>query len=181
MVAVKALWAHSAIGLTTNLKNLLVPPLVVPETMNSIQLLEAFKKSGKHIALVSDEFGAIQGLVTLIDVLAAIVGDLPAQGRRKAAAAKQRGDGSWLIDATLGTAELKTLLSLEELPHEEEADFQTLGGFVMTHFGRIPAAGDYFDHAGWRFEVVDMDRHRVDKMLVAKTSVPAAALEKAAS
>lgn len=179
MVSVKALWAHSAIGLTTNLKNLLVQPLVVPETMNSIQLLEAFKKSSKHIALVSDEFGAIQGLVTLIDVLEAIVGDLPAQGRRQAASMKQREDGSWLVDATLSTDELKTLLQVDELPHEEEADFQTLGGFVMTHFGRIPAAGDYFDHAGWRFEVMDMDRHRVDKMLICKTPATAA-LEKAA-
>jgi putative hemolysin len=179
MVAVKALWAHSAIGLTTNLKNLLVQPLVVPETMNAIQLLEAFKKSSKHIALVSDEFGAIQGLVTLIDVLEAIVGDLPAQGFRQGPAAKQREDGSWLVDATLSVDELKSLLQLEELPHEERADFQTLGGFVMTHFGRIPAAGDYFDHAGWRFEVMDMDRHRVDKMLIAKTPPPAA-LQKAA-
>jgi putative hemolysin len=179
MVAVKALWAHSAIGLTTNLKNLLVQPLVVPETMNAIQLLEAFKKSSKHIALVSDEFGAIQGLVTLIDVLEAIVGDLPAQGFRQGPAAKQREDGSWLVDATLSVDELKSLLQLEELPHEERADFQTLGGFVMTHFGRIPAAGDYFDHAGWRFEVMDMDRHRVDKMLISKTPAPAA-LQKAA-
>jgi putative hemolysin len=169
MVAVKALWAHAAIGLATNLKNLLVQPLVVPETMNSIQLLEAFKKSSKHIALVSDEFGAIQGLVTLIDVLEAIVGDMPAQGHRNAAPAKQREDGSWLVDATLGTEEVKTLLQLDELPHEEEADFQTLGGFVVTHFGRIPMAGDFFEYGGWRFEVMDMDRHRVDKMLITKT------------
>ena len=175
MVAVKALWAHSAIGLTTNLKNLIVPALVVPETMNAIVLLETFKKSGKHIALVADEFGAIQGLVTLIDVLEAIVGDMPAQGRRDAAAVKQREDGSWLVDATLTTDELKTLLELDELPHEEVADFQTVAGFVVTNFGRIPAAGDYFDHAGWRFEVMDMDRHRVDKILIAKTPMPAAA------
>ncbi len=179
MVAVKSLWAHSAIGLNTNLKNLLVQPLIVPETMNAIQLLEAFKKSSKHIALVSDEFGAIQGLVTLIDVLEAIVGDLPAQGKRQATSMKQREDGSWLVDATLSIDEVKALVQMDELPHEEEADFQTLGGFVMTHFGRIPAAGDYFDHGGWRFEVLDMDRHRVDKMLICKTPVPAA-LEKAA-
>ncbi len=172
MVAVKALWAHSAIGLPTSLKNLLVVPLIVPETMMAIQLLEAFKKSGKHIALVTDEFGAIQGLVTLIDVLEAIVGDMPSQGRREAPAAKQREDGSWLIDATLTTDELKTLLNLDELSHEEDADFQTLGGFVVTNFGRIPVAGDHFDSAGWRFEVVDMDRHRVDKVLVSKLPQP---------
>lgn len=169
MVAVKALWAHSAIGLPTTLRNLLVPPLVVPETMTAIHLLEAFKKASKHIALVTDEFGAIQGVVTLIDVLEAIVGDLPNMGPRSAPATKQREDGSWLVDATLGTSELKTLLSLDSLPDEDRADFQTVGGFVVTHLGRIPTAGDFFDHAGWRFEVVDMDRHRVDKILIAKS------------
>lgn len=174
MVAVKALWAHSAIGLTTSLKNLLVSPLVVPETMNAIHLLEAFKKASKHIALVTDEFGAIQGIVTLIDVLEAIVGDLPNMGPRSAPAAKQREDGSWLLDATLSTNELKTMLNIDKLPDEDEADFQTVGGFVVTRLGRIPSAGDYFDWAGWRFEVVDMDRHRVDKILVAKTPPPAA-------
>lgn len=168
MIAVKALWAHAAIGLPTNLKNLLVAPLVVPETMMAIHMLEAFKKSGKHIALVTDEFGAIQGLVTLIDVLEAIVGDLPALGSREAPAANQREDGSWLIDATLTTGDLKDMLHLDELPHENEVDFQTLGGFVVTNFGRIPTAGDFFECGGWRFEVVDMDRHRVDKVLVSK-------------
>src|SRR5690606_34129765 len=117
-----------------------------------------FKKTGKHIALVSDEFGSIQGVVTINDVFEAIVGALPEPGQRQAPAATQREDGSWLMDATLATDELKTLLELDELPHETETDFQTLGGFVMTHFGRIPQAGDYFDHGGWRFEVVDMDR-----------------------
>jgi len=110
MVAVKALWAHSAIGLPTTLKNLLLPPLFVPETFSAIQLLERFKKTGKHIAVVTDEFGAVQGLVTLIDVLEAIVGDLPTPGDRAQPEAKQREDGSWLIDATLPTGESKTLL-----------------------------------------------------------------------
>lgn len=179
LVSVKALWAHSAIGLTTSLKNLMVPALVVPETMTAIQLLESFKKSSRHIALVSDEFGAIQGLTTLIDVLEAIVGDLPAQGRRDAPGARQREDGSWLVDATLSIGDVKNLLKLDELPHEKEADFQTLGGFVMTQFGRIPAAGDFFEHAGWKFEVVDMDRHRVDKVLVSKKADPASGEENA--
>ncbi|HEY0945053.1 MAG TPA: hemolysin family protein [Opitutaceae bacterium] len=180
MVAVKAIWANQAFGLATNLRNLLTPPVVVPETMTAIQLLEQFRKSGKHVALVADEFGAMQGLVTLIDVFEAIVGALPEPGQRAAPAARQREDGSWLIDATLGVDEVKTMLALDELPHEDEVDFQTLGGFVMTHFGRIPAAGDYFEWGGWRFEVVDMDRHRIDKVLVAKAAPPAE-LQKAAS
>jgi len=182
MVPVKALWAHAAIGLPTTLKNLLLPPLVVSDTINAIQLLEQFKKSGKHIAVVTDEFGAVQGLVTLIDVLEAIVGDLPNAGRRAQPEAKRRDDGSWLIDATLATSELKELLGLTTgLPHEGEAEFQTLGGFVVTQFGRIPAAGDHFDWAGWRFEVVDMDHRRVDKVLVGKAPPAAAGIERASA
>jgi len=150
----------------------------VPETLTAAALLEQFKKSGKHIAIINDEFGTVEGLVTLKDVLEAIVGDLPDSNRRHQPATKQREDGSWLIDATLTTGELKELLSVTgDLPHEDTADFQTLGGFVMTHFGRIPAAGDHFDWAGWRFEVVDMDRHRIDKVLLAR--VPDAATQKA--
>ena len=97
MVAVKALWAHSAIGIQTSLKNLLTPPLVVPETMNCVQLLESFKKSGRHTALIADEFGSIQGMVTLIDVLEAIVGDLPSQGQRDQPAG-QEARGRLLVD-----------------------------------------------------------------------------------
>ena len=182
MVPVKALWAHSAIGLPTTLKNLLLPPLIVSDKLTAIQLLESFKKSGKHIAIINDEFGAVQGLVTLIDVLEAIVGDLPSPGQRNQPEAKKRDDGSWLIDATLATSELKTLLGVTaELPHEDAAEFQTLGGFVVTQFGRIPTAGDHFDWEGWRFEVVDMDRRRVDKVLVSKTPPPAATVEQASA
>ena len=178
MVAVKALWAHSAIGLPTSLKNLLLPPLLVPEKMTANQLLEQFKKTGKHIAVVTDEFGAVQGLVTLIDVMEAIVGDLPEKGDRAQPEAKKREDGSWLIDATLPTTDLKTLLAFDApLPNESAAEYQTLGGFVVTQFGRIPGAGDHFDWNGWRFEVVDMDRRRVDKVLVGKT--PPAVAQKA--
>jgi putative hemolysin len=174
LVSVKALWAHSAIGLPTTLKNLLISPLTVPVTLTGIQLLEQFKKTGRHTAIVADEFGVVQGLVTLIDVLEAIVGDLPEVGKNNQPEAKRREDGSWLIDATLATSELKTLLGVTTaLPHEEAAEYQTVGGFVITQLGRLPNTGDYFDWNGWRFEVVDMDRRRVDKVLVAKTT-PAA-------
>jgi putative hemolysin len=174
MVHIKALWAHAAFSLPMSLKNLLTPLLTVPETSFATGVLEQFKKTGKHVALVVDEFGGIQGMVTLIDVLEAIVGDLPDQMRRAQPEAKRREDGSWLIDATLSADEIKTLLKLRDLPGEAEADFQTLGGFIVTQLGRIPAAGDYFDWAGWRFEVMDMDRNRVDKVLIAKTPPPAA-------
>jgi putative hemolysin len=182
LVAVKALWAHSAIGLPTTLKNLLLPPLFVPETATAIQVLEQFKKSGRHIAVVTDEFGAVQGLVTLIDIMEAIVGDIPQRGQAEQPAARQRDDGSWLVDATLPTSEVKTLLGLHRpLPHEDDAEFQTLGGFVVTQLGRIPAPADNFEWDGWRFEVVDMDRRRVDKVMIAKAQPAIPAAEKKAS
>jgi putative hemolysin len=173
MVHIKALWAHAAFNLPMSLKNLVTPLFTVPETAFATGVLEQFKKTGKHVALVVDEFGSVQGMVTLIDVLEAIVGDLPDQMRRAQPEAKRREDGSWLIDATLSAGEIKELLKLRDLPGEAEADFQTLGGFIVTQLGRIPSAGDYFDWAGWRFEVVDMDRNRVDKVLVARTPPPA--------
>jgi len=168
LVSVKSLWAHSAVGLPASLKNLLDTPLTVDENLTAIQLVEQFKKTGKHIAIVTDEFGAVQGLVTLLDVLEAIVGDLPDIGpNSEPPSAHQREDGSWLIDATLPISEFKELLEINStLPHENEADFQTIGGFVITQFGRIPKAGNRFDWNALRFEVVDMDRHRVDKVLV---------------
>ena len=173
LVAVKALWAHSAIGLPTTLKNLLLPPLFVPETHKVLQLLEQFRKTGRHIAIVTDEFGAVQGLVTLIDVMEAIVGEIPERGRPNQPEARKRDDGSWLIDATLLIGELKTLLGIDQpLPHEADAAYQTLGGFVLTQFGRIPNAGDHFEWSSWRFEVVDMDRRRVDKVMVAPLGPP---------
>jgi len=179
-VSVKALWAHSAIGLPTTLKNLLVPPLLVPDTMTAMQVLERFKKTGRHVAVVTDEFGSVQGLVTLIDVFEAIVGDLPEPGRRNQPEARKQEDGAWLIDATLPIGELKSMLGIEaSFPHEMEADYRTLGGFVVTQFGRIPAAADSFEWEGWRFEVVEMDRRRVDKVRVSRVAAPAVAGKKA--
>lgn len=181
MVHIKALWAHAAFGLPTNLRNLVTPATMLPENTTAIQALEQFKKSGKHTALVIDEFGGVQGMVTLIDILEAIVGDLPDQLRRAQPEAKRRDDGSWLVDATLALPEVKELLKLRALPGEDTADFQTLGGFVVTQLGRIPSAGDYFDWSGWRFEVMDMDRQRVDKVLLARTPASTTTAEKASA
>lgn len=172
VVTVKALWANSAFGLPSNLKSVMSSPLIVPESMTVIHLIEQFRKTGQHLALVTDEFGAMQGLVTMIDVMEAIAGDLPEKGRRAAPEARKRDDGSWLIDATLLVPEFKELLGIDELEHEDTAEYKTAGGFVMTYFGRIPRAGDHFDHGGWRFEVIDMDRHRIDKILA--TPLPGA-------
>lgn len=171
MVAVKALWANSAIGIPARLRDLIVPHLAVPERMTAIALLEQFKKTGKNLAIVVDEFGAVKGLVTLLDVLEAIVGDFPDANARSQPSARQRNDGTWFVDATLAANDLKNLLKLEQpLPREGDADFQTLGGFILAQFGRIPHEGESFDWAGWRFEVVDMDKLRVDKVLITRVT-----------
>lgn len=170
MLSVKALWANSAAGFQTPMRDLMTKPLFVPETVSGIQLLELFKHSSRHIALVTDEFGTVSGIVTLIDVLEAIVGDLPSRGKSAGPEAHRRDDGSWLIDATMPIVDVREVLGVMRLPGEDRADFQTLGGFIMTHFGRIPKAGDFFEAGGFRWEVVDMDRFRVDKVLVARVA-----------
>lgn len=168
-VAVKALWANSAIGASTSLKNLLSQHLVVPEKMTVIQLLEQFKKSGRHNAIVVDEFGAVQGLVTLIDVFEAIAGDIPDARRHTGPGARKRGEDKWLIEAGLAIDELKALMKVEgSLPQEEEVGYKTLAGFVMAQTGHIPIEGETFTYGTWKFEIIDMDRHRIDKVLLTR-------------
>ena len=118
------------------------------------------------MALVVDEYGVIQGLVTLNDVLVEIVGDVPTVDGQEDPQAVQREDGSWLLDGMLAIDEFFELFNMEELPQDERGSYQTLGGFVMTHLGRIPAAADHFEWEEMRFEVMDMDGNRVDKVLV---------------
>jgi len=166
LVAVKALWANSAIGLKNNLRDHITQPLYVPHTINAVQLLETFKKSGKHLALVTDEFGSIEGIVTLIDVMEAIVGDLPEPGDRRTPGAIQRDDGSWLVDGAMDIEEFKRLFKIVSLPGEEDDDFKTVGGFLMDRLGHIPVESESVVWDGFKFEVVDMDRHRVDKVLL---------------
>ncbi len=170
MVSVKSLWANHTCGGPKQMRSLLVAPLFVPETMNAHKLIEEFRRTGKHIALVTDEYGGISGLVTLIDVMEAIVGDLNDDEGPSKPKILQREDGSWLVDAGVYIEEIKEILGLEELPQEEDADYSSLGGFIVTHLGRIPIEGECFEWGGFRFEVVDMDRHRVDKILVQRVA-----------
>jgi putative hemolysin len=166
IVSVKAIYANLAAGAGVNLKNLMTPPLVVPETQTVLQLVETFKQSGRHIALVTDEFGSIVGLVTLIDVMEAIVGELPSQGERAKPEAKRREDGSWLIDAMIDLEAVERALPGFAFGGDAYTEYQTLAGFVVKTLGRVPKEGETFETQGYIFEVLDMDRHRVDKVLV---------------
>jgi putative hemolysin len=153
-------------GEPADLKAILRPPLFVPENMPVLKMLEMFKQSGTHVALVTDEYGGIEGLVTHHDVLEAIVGEIPTIEEPAEAKAVRREDGSWLLDGTLPISDFKDIFQIKNLPGEERGTYQTLGGFVMVRMGRIPAAGQNFEWNELRFEVVDMDGRRVDKVLV---------------
>jgi putative hemolysin len=143
------------------------PPFYVPEHVTTTELLEHFRKAQLQCALVVDEYGDIQGLVTLTDVLTAIVGEVPSSNLADLQTIVPREDGSWLIDGGVPIDRVKLSLGLkDELPGEANRVYHSLAGFVIHVLGRIPSESDQFDEQGYRFEVVDMDRKRVDKVLV---------------
>jgi putative hemolysin len=152
-------------GQSLDFEAVLERALVVPESMPALKVLERFREYRTRIAMVMDEFGGILGLVTTTDLLEKIVGELPEAGGVHDPDIVKRADGSWLLDGMLPADEIKEILHLRSLPGEEENYFQTLGGFVINHLDRIPSTGDYFVFEQVRFEVVDMDGRRVDKIL----------------
>jgi putative hemolysin len=151
-------------GQAINLKDLLKPAFYIPETMSAGKALEIFKEKGTEMLLVIDEFGGLQGLLTVHDVIEEIVGQI----EREEPQATQRQDGSWLLDGMLEVDEFKEIFNLPPLPHEDE--YETLSGFVMLSLGRVPQTADQFEWHHLRFEVIDMDGRRVDKVLV--TTLP---------
>ncbi len=172
VVSVKAIYANLAAGVVVQLKDVMMPPLIVPETQTVLQLVETFKQTGKHIALVTDEFGGIVGLVTLNDVMEAIVGEFPSQGQRAKPEAKKRADGSWLIDAMIDLDAVERALPGFKFGGRARTEYQTLAGFVVKQLGHVPREGETFEAQGYIFEVLDMDRHRVDKVLVLPATKP---------
>jgi putative hemolysin len=166
IVRAKDLLAQSLEGRPFDLQSLLRPPLFVPENITALKVLGLFKERGLHVALVTDEYGGIHGMVTHHDVLEAIVGDIPAAGEKHEPEATRRDDGSYLVDGMMHVDRLIDLLELPHDPAEEEGDYQTVGGLVMSRIGTIPEAGQKFMWRGLTFEVMDMDGRRVDKVLV---------------
>lgn len=162
----KDLLSHSLNGSHPDLANLLQPALFVPDSMSALKALDLLKEAGAHAALVIDEFSGVLGMVTLYDVLKAIVGTIPTAGEEIEIQAIQREDGSWLLDGLLPIDEVKDTLGVDLLPEEDRVGYQTMGGFVMTMLDSIPETGQSFDAMSMRFEVVDMDGRRVDKVLV---------------
>ncbi len=153
-----------------DLESILYQPLYIPESSTTLYTLELFKQSGIHIAFVIDEFGGLLGIVTLNDILEAIVGDLPSRDFPTSKQIMQRSDGSWLVDGLLPIDELKEYFETGKLPKEETGAYHTTAGFVLYNLGRIPIPTDSFEWNGFRFEVLDMDANRIDKILVTKIS-----------
>lgn len=152
--------------LADSLEALAHPPVFVPETLSSLELLESFQEKGMHIAFIVDEYGTLQGIVTLHDIVEVLAGQIGTS--HEDAWAVQREDGSWLIDGSIPIPELKDLLDIRRLPDESDGHYSILSGMMMYITGRVPAEGEKLDCCGWSFEVVDMDGNRVDKVLAQK-------------
>ena len=150
----------------------LAKPVYVPGAARALDLLEDLRDAATPMAFIVDEYGDIEGLVTLNDLLGAVVGKaaLPAIEARPGddAPIVTRDDGSWLIDGALGIDDLHELTGIVHLPHEKDDDYRTAAGMVIAHFGRIPACAEHFDWSGFRFEVVDLDGARIDKILISR-------------
>jgi putative hemolysin len=160
IVQAKDLLAACLAGRPFDLGAAIRPPLYLPNTVTVLRALEVFKTSGEPLALVVDEYGDLEGLVALTDMLEALVGDIDADRR-----IVRRDDGTWLIDGMVGLDELKQVLAVSRLPGED-TDFHTLGGYVMARLNRVPMEADRITAGDYWFEVVKMDGRRVDRVLV---------------
>lgn len=152
-----------------NLEGALATPLYVHESTNVLKLLDMFKSSIVHMAIVLDEHGTVQGIVTPTDILTGIAGDLPEEEEDIGASAVRRDDGSWLLDAQMPVYEVERVLDLSGLG-TDDAEYTTLAGFVLSQLGHIPATGESFRWKNWRFEVVDLDGRRIDKVLASRAA-----------
>ncbi len=166
LVFVKDLIVHTLNGGVVDLESLVKPALFIPSGLPVYEVLERFKEAHAQIAFVTDEHGGVEGLVTFIDLLEAIVGDVPELGDPANPTAVRRSDGSWLVDGKLAIDEFKQIFDVSQFPDETGNFYQTIGGFVMNYLGRVPQAGDQFTWQNLIIEVMDMDWRRVDKILV---------------
>ncbi|MBA3722826.1 MAG: HlyC/CorC family transporter [Parachlamydiaceae bacterium] len=166
VVSSRELFTEIADKGTFDLRALAHSPLFVPENMRVLQLLEVFKRSPEHIAIVTDEYGGVQGLITLHDVLESIIGDVPSSSILPETSIVQRKDGTWIVDGMLPIDELKEQFDIDTFPDEEKGSYRTLGGFCMRQMGDIPKIGDSFIWQKFKFKIVKMDGRRVEKVLI---------------
>ncbi|HEX2060435.1 MAG TPA: hemolysin family protein [Thermoanaerobaculia bacterium] len=160
----KDLWAPNVTS-SARITEVMREPLFIPETATALAVLQRFREARVHVAVVSDEFGGIEGMVTPTDVLEGLVGELPEAGDAEEPMIVRRADGSWSIDATTDLDEVKLVLGVEFL-HGQKSSFQTIGGYVAEQLGRQPTVGDTFKAGTLRFEILDTDGRRIDRVLV---------------
>ena len=164
-----------------NIEAHMLPPIFVPETISGMELLDQFRAADRRVGFVVDEYGELLGMVTLYDLVEAITGEFNSRDPGTSWAT-QRADGSWLLDGLIPLPDLKDRLGLRELPEEERGRYHTLSGMIMLLLGRLPATGDIVDWQSWRFEIVDLDGRKIDKVLAVKretASQPAATMSDA--
>lgn len=171
MVSVKSILEKFVESDTVDLRELVTKPLFIPESASVLKLLELFKETGVHIALITDEYGSIEGAITLHDILETIVGEVRSLGEPVEGQVKVREDGSWLIDGDTPIEKLKDALSVDSFPGEALGYYRTIAGLIIFILQRMPATGDYIELGGLRYEVVDMDGNRIDKVLVTRIPI----------
>ncbi len=168
VVHVRDLAVRCLTGKPFDLRASMHKPIFVHEGANALKVLESFRQSGFQLAVVVDEYGTIEGIVTLTDILEAVVGDIASAELPEEPQIVAKEENTWLVEGMLPVDELTAFLDIQKLPGEQAGLFRTLGGFVMTHLRRIPAVGDAFECCGYGFEVVKMDGRRVRKILIKK-------------
>jgi putative hemolysin len=172
VVSIKDIYGQLAAQKTVDFASIMKAPLLVPETQKASVLLETFRKTGQRAALVLDEFGSVMGMVTLIDLMETIVGDVPSMEEQMAMPVRQREDGSWLIDGLFEIEKLPERLEGFVLPEGGGDEFQTVSGWLVKELERIPVEADRVSVGEWTFEVIDMDSIRVDKVLAVRNASP---------
>jgi putative hemolysin len=165
VASMKDIWPRTMAGEDLDVADHALMPLFVPVTTRALTVLEQFRKSLVHVALVIDERDRVQGLITLTDILEGLVGELAELAEDEVV---QREDGSWLVSASVSMADVRDLLGIAEQQGDETAEYRTLGGFIMNTSGHVPRVAQHFMWRGYRLEVVDLDGRRIDKVLISK-------------
>jgi putative hemolysin len=169
-VSIKDIYGQLAAGEPISFPAIMHPPLLAPETQKASVVLDTFRTSGQRAAFVLDEFGSVTGMVTLIDLMETIVGDVPSKEEQLTMPVKQREDGSWLIDGLFEIEKLPERLEGFVMPEGGGDEFQTVSGWLMNELGRVPKETDRITAGDWTFEVIDMDSTRVDKVLAMRNT-----------
>ena len=164
IVSSKALLNQALQGRSFDLREAMVEPLIVHDGTPVLRLLELFKQASIHMAVVVDEYGSVEGIATVTDIMEAIAGEMPEEGQEGDGAAVQREDGSWLVDGMTPVEEVESLVGVKGL--KGEGDYHTIAGFMLDQLGHVPTAAEHFHWNGLRFEVIDMDGRRIDKVLI---------------